>query len=139
MAKITGQANRSNPKRAATVEKYGFDTKFAYHLVRLMLEIEQIMIECDLDLERNSDFLKGIRNGQMTLDQLVEWFHTKERSLEEVYAKSSLPEGPDEPAIKSLLLQCLEHHYGSLDALVTRPNRESELVRELEKLVERYR
>ena len=60
MKKIKGGANRANPKRQASVEEYGYDIKFGYHVVRLMLEVEQIMIEGDLDLLRNTDQLLSI-------------------------------------------------------------------------------
>ena len=39
-------------KRAADIQLNGLDTKFAYQLVRLILEAEQILIEHDLDLKR---------------------------------------------------------------------------------------
>ncbi len=49
--------NTKNPegKRKELVEKYGYDVTFAYHVVRLLNEIEQILTEADLDLERNRE------------------------------------------------------------------------------------
>lgn len=48
-----------NPEPGSTryemIQKYGYDLKFAYHVVRLLNEIEQILIEYDLDLERNRE------------------------------------------------------------------------------------
>ena len=109
-------------KRKEMVERYGFDVKFGYHIVRLLGEVEQILEEHDLDLERNREQLKAIRRGEWTLEQLEQWFADKERHLEGVYAKSSLPNKPDAERIKTLLLNCLEQHYGSLDASVVRPD-----------------
>lgn len=134
-----GKANRSNPKRAASVEKYGYDVKFAYHTVRLMVEVEQIMIEHDLDLERNREQLKAIRRGEWTLDYLKQWFEDKERALEEVYNKSNLKYGPDEEEIKTLLLNCLEHHYGSLDKAITRETPAEQLITEMQAVLDKYR
>ncbi len=134
-----GKANRSNPKRAASVENYGYDVKFAYHTVRLMAEVEQIMIEQDLDLERNREQLKAIRRGDWTLDYLKEWFEKKEHSLETVYANSTLQYKPDEEAIKQLLLTCLEHHYGSLDKAITTETSTAQLLQEMEAVLEKYR
>lgn len=101
-------------KRAELVEKYGFDVKFGYHLVRLMNEVEQILMHGDIDLMQNREQLKAIRNGAMTLAELEEWFAHKERDLESLYVNSSLQKYPDEEAIKRLLLDCLEEHYGTL-------------------------
>jgi len=118
MHKIKAKVNASNPARAETIEKYGYDVKFAYHLVRLLSEVEQIMVEHDLDLERNREQLKAIRRGEWTLEQLETYFAEKERALEQVYSVSTLRHSPDEAAIKSLLLNCLEIHFGNLGTAV---------------------
>ena len=36
MHKIKGKVNASNPARAETIGKFGYDVKFAYHVVRLL-------------------------------------------------------------------------------------------------------
>lgn len=58
-----------------------YDCKFAYHIVRLINEVEQIMSEGDLDLERNNEQLKSIRRGEWKLEQIVEYFQFKEKDL----------------------------------------------------------
>jgi predicted nucleotidyltransferase len=138
MSKIRENARSSNPARAADIEKYGYSTKFAYHLVRLACEAEQILVECDLDLERNREQLKSIRRGEWKLEDVEKWFAEKERHLEGLYATSKLPERPDEEAIRQLLLDCLEHHYGSLSAVVARDRSVDALVRDLQAILERY-
>jgi predicted nucleotidyltransferase len=139
MTKIDGKQNASNPKRAASIAKHGYDVKFAYHVVRLLCEVEQIMIEHDLDLERNREQLKAIRRGEWSLDQLKAWFTSKEKTLEEVYSKSTLRAEPDRNAIKRLLEQCLEIHYGSLDKMMVRDDRSSMILNDLESILQRYR
>ncbi len=119
MKKIRNK-ERESSSRQELIQKYGYDVKFGYHLVRLLNEVEQIMIEGDLDLMRNREQLKEIRNGLWTEAQLESYFAQKEISLEEVYNKSTLRWGPDEAAIKELLLNVLEEHYGSLDKCVIR-------------------
>lgn len=101
-------------KRATLVEKFGYDVKFGYHVVRLVCEAEQILAEKDLDLRRSREQLKAIRRGEWSEKQVYQFFEDKERALEKLYADSDLPWGPDEDAIKDLLLLCLETHYGSL-------------------------
>jgi predicted nucleotidyltransferase len=138
MHKIKGKVNASNPERAATIEKFGYDLKFAYHVVRLLDEIEQIMVEHDLDLERNREQLKAIRRGEWTLEQIQRHFEAKERTLEQTYATSTLRHSPDETAIKEVLMTCLEMHFGSIADAVRREPSVERLVREMQDVLARY-
>jgi hypothetical protein len=123
-------------KRAALVGKFGFDVKFAYHVVRLLNEAEQILREGDLDLQRNREQLKAIRRGEWTPGQVLEYFERKRVDLEGVRSRSSLPPAPDEAAIRDTLLRCLEAHYGSLDGCVRVPGRAEGLLRQIRELIE---
>ena len=100
--------------RFESVKIHKVDVKFAYHVVRLISEIEQILIEGDLDLTRNREQLKDIRNGNWKQEDIREWFDQKEKDLEKLYVESKLQHSPDEDKIKTLLLSCLEEYYGSL-------------------------
>lgn len=125
-------------KRAALRELHGFDTKYAMHLVRLLGEAEQILVEGDLDIRRNNEHLKAIRRGEVSREQILSWASEKEKQLEEAYNKSTLPFGPNEEEIKKLLMECLEMHYGSLDKVIVQPDRYETTLRmiknELDKL-----
>lgn len=110
-------------KRAELVAAHGYDTKFAYHVVRLIGEVEQILTAGDIDLQRDNETLKAIRRGEWTEERLRHWFADKEAHLERAYAESTLRAAPDEPKIRALLLDCLEDHYGSLAGCVVSPDR----------------
>lgn len=105
-------------KRLETVEKYGYDVKFAYHVVRLLDEVEQILCEGDIDLQRMREYLKAIRRGEVTEEDIRQFFARKEKWLEECYQDSCLPYSPDETKIKQLLIDCLEEHFGDLSSCV---------------------
>ena len=139
MSKIRNKTNSSNPKRAADIEKFGMDTKFAYHVVRLALECEQLLATQDLDLQRDREILKSIRRGEWSFERLETWFQQKESTLETLYASSSLRMEPNEAAIKDLLLKCLEHHYGNLDAAIARVPELDSLITDLQAVLARYR
>ena len=139
MHKIRRKVNAGNPERAANIAKHGYDVKFAYHVVRLLDEVEQIMVEQDLDLERNREQLKSIRRGEWTLEQIERHFEAKERALENTYATSALRHSPDEAAIKEVLLRCLEMHYGSLASAVARAPSADRLIRDIEDVLARHR
>jgi len=139
MSKIRNKVQAQNPERAEVIQKHGYDVKYAYHTVRLLNECEQILVEGDLDIQRNREQLKAIRRGEWTLEQLEAYFVEKERTLEAQYAATTLPVAPDEAALKSLLLDCLEQHYGTLDHKVTREANVSQLIREMDEVLGKYR
>jgi predicted nucleotidyltransferase len=126
-------------QRAELVAEHGFDTKFAYHVVRLILEVEQILLEGDIDLQRDNEQLKAIRRGDWTADYLREWFSAKQSELEAIYARSKLPAAPDEARIRSLLLACLEEHYGRLEDCVVEPDRAVAALRGIQTELEKVR
>jgi uncharacterized protein len=126
-------------KRAELVEKHGYDVKFAYHVVRLLTEVEMILIEQDIDLQRNNEQLKAIRRGEWSEERLRTWCAEKESQLERAYAESSLRATPDEPKIRTLLLNCLEEHYGSLEDCIVNPDRAVEVLRTIQAELERVK
>lgn len=138
MHKIGTKSNSSNPKRQADIETHGMDLKFAYHVIRLALEGEQILMEHDLNIEQNAEILKAVRRGDWSEEKLRSWFDAKEKHLEELYTKSTLRHSPDEEAIKDLLMQCLEQHYGSLDNAVKREVPVDRMIAELRLVLDKY-
>lgn len=125
-------------KRLETVEKYGYDVKFGYHVIRLLDEAEQIMVEGDIDLRRNREQLKAIRRGDVPEADLMAMAAEKEKALERVYESSTLQHSPDESKIKELLLQCLEEHYGSLGGVIVNEDRMATAIRAIQDIVEKF-
>lgn len=136
--KMKGKNPEAGSKRHELRDKYGYDTKFAYHVVRLMSQIEQILTEGDLDLQEKGrrEHMKAIRRGEVAEQDIIEWFNSKEKDLEKLYHSSILPYKPDEPKIKQLLIDCLEHHYGSIEAALTVPDRYQQMIEEIRKIVQ---
>ena len=126
-------------KRAELVAEHGYDTKFAYHVVRLIGEVEQILTEGDIDLQRDNERLKAIRRGEWTEERLRAWFAEKESHLERAYAESTLRPVPDEARIKALLLEVLEEHYGSLAGCVVDPDRAVVALRNIQTELDRVK
>lgn len=106
--------NPTQGPRLESVQKYGYDVKFAYHIVRLIDEVDQILNETTLVLGRNADEMKAVRNGEWSLERVEKFFDDKLAYLEKSYAESTLQHSPNEKLIKELLLNCLEQQYGSL-------------------------
>ena len=131
------QIKSLTPRQVQALED-GLDIKTAYHIVRLLNEIEQILIEGDLDLLRNREQLKSVRRGEWSLEQIEEFFQTKEQALEQTYLDSKLPYGPDEPKIRNLLLNCLEEYYGDLSQAIKRDTSVADVLKDLNAVVKKY-
>jgi predicted nucleotidyltransferase len=125
--------------RAKIVEEFGYDIKFAYHVVRLMDEVEQILELGDIDLRRISDQLKSIRRGEWSIEQVRRHFSDKERQLEELYHKSELPKYPQEDKIKELLVTCLETHYENIDDCIAKPGKAASILKDIAHLIDKNR
>jgi hypothetical protein len=97
-----------------------------------------ILTEGDLDLRRNKEHLKAIRRGDVSEEDIKKWFSDKEKQLETIYAESKLSWGPDEAQIKKLLLECLEHHYGSLSSCVVLPDAAKLALNEIQEVLNKY-
>ena len=132
-------ATKKSERRQESIRQYGFDLKFAYHVVRLALECEQILTTGDLILDRDREIYKSIRRGEWTVERIKDWFDDMERKLHDQKEKSDLPYAPDEEALRSLLLECLEMHYGSLSEAVQDTSRHDRFVLELENVIGKYR
>lgn len=118
MKKLDGGANKAS--RQKLVDEHGFDTKFAYHIVRLALQVEQLMIHGDMQLDSNAEILKAIRRGDWTLEELKAWVKSKEADLEKLYSNSTaLPYSADKAKLKKLFIAVVEAKYGSVDAFLS--------------------
>jgi predicted nucleotidyltransferase len=133
------QSRQPVGKRREVVEQFGFDVKYAYHVVRLLYEGEQLLMHGDMDLRRDAEHLKAIRRGDVSVEAIRQWAAEKESQLEKLYLASPLPEQPDEPAVRRLLLECIEEHYGCLDQVLARPDASTDALRQIEDVIDRWR
>lgn len=134
------KAEKSNSeKRQKDIENYGYDLKKAYHVIRLTLQVQEILVEHDLHLQRNSEILKDIRAGNWSLSAVREYFKKTEKIIEEAYYVSNLQNAPDINKIKKLMNECFEEYYGSLDkSVLVLPNNYDLLSTDLKELCKKY-
>lgn len=139
-SKLKNKTTSSNPRRQANIDQYKMDLKHGYHLVRLLCQLEQMLLEGDMDLQRNKEMLKSIRKGDWSFEDLEKWFSEKERLLERLNLESTaIPDKIPEELIKKLLIECLEMHYGSLDNLIKlekNPHKLYKIIKDIRKLTE---
>lgn len=102
-----------NAKRAALEAQFGYDTKHAMHLVRLMRMATEILQGKGVIVKRpDAQELLDIRNGRWTFDQLMAWAQLMEADLEGLYNESKLPHSPDLQKIDDVLIDVIEGFRG---------------------------
>lgn len=103
-----------NPARAALEARYGYDTKHASHLVRLMRMCREILETGEVVVKRpDAEELRAIRGGAWDYERLVAWAAEQDASLDEVARRSPLPHAPDREALDALCVDLVEAHLSS--------------------------
>jgi len=99
-----------NPARAALEEKFGYDTKHAYHLVRLLRMAKETLITGKLLVKRpDKDELLAIRNGLWSYDEIIEFSEKIEKEVDELYVTTNvLPNIPDKNKLDKLCIDLIE-------------------------------
>jgi predicted nucleotidyltransferase len=126
-------------KRKEIIERYSFDVKFAYHIIRLLDEAEQILLEGDLNLQRAREPMKAIRRGDWTAEEVRNWAMEKEKALEVAYVNCKLPEKPPVEPLRQLLINCLEAHYGTLENCIAQVGWAEQSLRDIDAILNNAR
>jgi predicted nucleotidyltransferase len=94
-----------NKARAELEEKFGYDTKHAAHLVRLIRMCNEILATGKVNVDRtgiDAEELKDIRAGAWDYERLEEYAKRMDDEAGELYITSSLKRSPDINKIKVL-------------------------------------
>jgi predicted nucleotidyltransferase len=106
-----------NPARAELEARYGYDTKHAMHLLRLLRMGEEILREGVVRVLRpDAEWLLMVRNGALTYDQVLTYAAEHKARLAATTAHSPLPEEPDEKAADRLLIELQTEYLFGGDA-----------------------
>lgn len=98
-----------NPKRSKLEEQFGYDTKHAMHLCRLLLMGCEILQEGAVRVHRpDAEWLKSIREGLLSYEELLEWAHRQEETLKTAEGISPLPDSPDFDRVERLVVEITE-------------------------------
>jgi hypothetical protein len=98
-----------NPARAEIEAKFGYDTKHAMHLIRLMRMCREILTEGQVIVRRpDAEELLEIRNGSWTYEQLIEWAAVRDEELTQLAKVSKLPKQPNRNRITQLCIELVE-------------------------------
>ena len=98
-----------NPVRAELERRYGYDTKHAQHLLRLLRMGVEILEQQRVIVERpDRDELLAIRNGAWSYEQLLAESEGLHGRLQEAAEDSALPEVPDQDALEETCQTLIE-------------------------------
>jgi predicted nucleotidyltransferase len=101
-----------NPARAELEERYGYDTKHAMHLCRLLTMGLEILRLGEVRVRRpDAEWLRSIRSGAWSYTELREWTEQRKSELEMARSESHLPEQPDRNRIEQLQIELLEAYH----------------------------
>lgn len=97
--------------RTAIIDSMGYDTKFASHLIRLMMEGKELLLTGELQFPiKDRSLLLDIRNGKYTLEEVIKMSEEFEKEIETLGIESKLPSKPRYDDINNLLISMVEKH-----------------------------
>lgn len=113
----TWKQNRNEVRHQLEVN-FGYDTKHAMHLVRLMRMAEEILTDGKVLVKRpDAQELLDIRAGKWTLDELLKWADEKDHHIREVlYKKTALPKYTDLELASRVLMTAQDICWAGMDA-----------------------
>ncbi len=98
-------------KRKSLVERFGYDTKNAAHLIRLLRMGIEFLADGILYVKRHdTEQLLQIKRGEWSLDQVKAEADKLFALSEHAYKQSRLPEGPNREEINRLCVEIIQTH-----------------------------
>jgi len=108
--RMLGSGKGKNVSRQELMDDFGYDTKFAMHIVRLLKEGEELLTTGHLTFPRpEAMLLRDARSGKYTLDEMKEIIGDMESKFDEFERKSPLPHSPDKEFVDRLCVELVEN------------------------------
>jgi len=102
-----------NPERAILEEKYGFDTKHGSHLLRLISEGRELLMEGKITFPRpDAQYLLEVKNGKYKYEAIEGLLENYDKEFEVYYENSPLPHTPNRPKVDELCIKIVRNFLG---------------------------
>jgi len=108
---VRGQRNVTRPE---LVEKYGYDVKYAGHIIRLGLQGQELLLTGRITLpmpEEQRNLVLGVRTGAYTLHQVSAMIEDVEKQLQGAGGASPLQKTPDARHIERWMMDTYLKHW----------------------------
>lgn len=100
-------------KRKSLVNKYGYDTKNASHLIRLLRMGIEFLTDGELHVHREDNSqLVEIKQGKWNLEKVKSHAENLFNLANEAFIRSSLPDKPNHKKVEALLVDILSDFLG---------------------------
>lgn len=109
--RLEGKIGQKGVKRPELIERYGFDTKYAYHVLRLGIQGYEFATYGRLTLPMepvHRDFLLAVRTGGVSLEDVIAHANLRENDLRKALVTSPLPDEPDYAGVNRWLSRCYQ-------------------------------
>lgn len=104
-----------NPERAILEEKYGYDTKHAMHLLRLLHMMMEILVNKEVIVNRKKagdvELLLNIRMGKYSYDEVMKFANSIIEVSDNLINTSSLRSSVDLKRIENLMINIYEEFW----------------------------
>jgi predicted nucleotidyltransferase len=102
--------------RKELAEQFGYDTKFASHLLRLLVECQQLLLEGRLDLPLlQNNLIRDVKLGKYDLQWVLNKADELEKSVDRIYETCQLQSSPDVESINKLQIELIEEFWRKND------------------------
>jgi len=100
-----------NPIRAELEAKFGYDTKHAMHLLRLMRMCKEILETGKVIVKRpDREELLNVRNGRRSYESIIREAERLEGECEELYDTSTLQKHPNRQKLNDIIVNLTEEY-----------------------------
>jgi predicted nucleotidyltransferase len=110
--RLIGERGGKDVRRPELENKYGFDSKYAMHMLRLSFQGIEFMQTGVITLpmpEPERSFVRSVRLGEVPLQDVLTKCGELERQLADLRDTSPLPEHPDTKRVEAFMIDC---YYG---------------------------
>lgn len=112
--RLTGERGQKRVHRPELEEMYGFDTKYAMHMLRLGFQGVELLKTGRLSLpmrEPERSYLRDVRLGRIGERDCLGQADALERELSGLAKRSPLPEAPDEARVAEWMLNAYRRRW----------------------------
>lgn len=108
--RLLGERGQKKVNRPELEEKFGYDTKYAMHVLRLAVQGVELLSTGRLtfpmsDWNGYRTYLREVREGKKQLQDVLTFVGENERELKDLTTNSPLAEYPDKEAVEKWMLE----------------------------------